>query len=1562
MRKTMKRVTSSLLALVMLVGSMTSGANLFPMDVLAEEEQTEYGYFSVSEGNYAQLPVAGVTYLGSESAPIVDYDNGGKKFKTNVNTTYNNGNVGGEIKLLDDTSTYTGEGASAVWTGGTEFAYGLGVHPCNGREGYTDIDLTGLNVDTFYSAVAVTNSKTMNSVSFGVYGKANEKDEWHLLLDFQTVKKGTAGEIKLNISAYSYLRLSVKQVEAYASLSSAWANACVYDSTSVTICDHELTHVKGKEAAPGENGLLEYWYCEECNRYFADEKGKTELTVSELILNRNYFVSEEGDYYGNDAILHYLSDLPDEKLSSYVTPASGSTVGRVVAKDTNFSGNTIKLGEKQQAFEKGLSGVPSMPNKNQNYIWVDISDQDVNRFYAVVGITGSAATSSNGNYGKYGVIFNVYGSTEQTDSTDMKDYELLQSSGAVLRRESGEFDVEIVGYKTLLLVVECSSTANYGCDFSWANACVYNTEEVHNHTLTEVPEKAATMAAEGNIQYWICAGCGKWFYDEEGTNEITDKASVVISRLSAQATANYIPSTDGAFALMPSDVTYLSDLKPASYVTPGNNGVPRTAKLDTNWQGKKIALGKAQSTFTKGLGVLPSASGKANNYIRADISKQSANRFYAAVGITGSASTSTHSNYGKYGVVFWVYGSSEVIESVNPTDYTLLACSGNIYCRESGQFNVDIAGMKTLLLVVETTNQYNYGCDSAWGNVCVYNGTGELTMPITNPQATANFIPNTDGIFAKMPTNATYISNMNPASFVTPGSDGVARTAKMDTTFSGKTIVFGQMQSTFTKGLGILPSVSTKASNYVRADISSLNVNRFYAAVGITGSAATPGHANFEKYGVVFYVYGSTKKTTSTSVADYKLLACSGKVYGRTSGQFNVDIAGIKTLLLVIESSNKYNYGCEAAWGHACVYTGTGELTYSYDASAYRANNGTSRGINPRTGSVVFLSDLKYTEAKNNGSDKKATTLDHPYGTTSGKITLGKNDNRYYKGLGAHPSGYTIYDISTQGRNTFYASVGITNTKGKEGASAGVIFKVYGDYGDGIYQLLSQSQVITRKMTGEFYVNIQGVKKLRLAVEPNGKVDSSGSGWGAACLYNADSRVPYSIDLTEMPPVVKYEESSDGFHVVEKGFTKINKSAVWLSDMPYTSYVTPGNDGVDRRAKRDLDFSNKQIVLGVTETRFDKGFGVLPSVESKDDCYVLVDISGQEGYRFYSAVGMTGTAAKLGHTNYGKYGVIFNVYGSKEQLTTTDLRQYTLLGTSGQLYEETMGEFDLDVTGYQTLLLIADTAGDLNYGCASVWGNACLYTPTGLIAQSRDKYFQKDAYISNVDGFQGIPEDMKDTIIYLSDMVYMQSSNLVTGEYPQGEPTTLDGVYGGTSGSGFVLSEKNTKFEKGLGMMGKARNTPIEGSVESYTIYDISSINCTTFYAAVGLTNEQARNSAEVIFRLYGDYKGRGQYRFLAESETLSGDKTGEFKVDTTGVKVLKLVAISTGENNAGSESAWADACVYGRVSTETMRAGFNLYYLLIPAGALAIAAAVAVPLVIKKKSKAKKNDVILEE
>lgn len=59
----------------------------------------------------------------------------------------------------------------------------------------------------------------------------------------------------------------------------------------------------------------------------------------------------------------------------------------------------------------------------------------------------------------------------------------------------------------------------------------YGKTDLNNHTdLKHIDAKAATKTTEGNIEYWYCGGCDKYYSDKDGINEIK-KADTVTAKL-----------------------------------------------------------------------------------------------------------------------------------------------------------------------------------------------------------------------------------------------------------------------------------------------------------------------------------------------------------------------------------------------------------------------------------------------------------------------------------------------------------------------------------------------------------------------------------------------------------------------------------------------------------------------------------------------------------------------------------------------------------------------------------------------------------------------------------------------------------------------------------------------------------------------------------------------------------------------------------------------------------------------------------------------------------------------
>ena len=66
----------------------------------------------------------------------------------------------------------------------------------------------------------------------------------------------------------------------------------------------------------------------------------------------------------------------------------------------------------------------------------------------------------------------------------------------------------------------------------------YGELDAKNHVdLKHVPAKAATRTAEGNIEYWHCDGCNKYYSDKGGTKEIKKADTVTAKRKGGSTTA-----------------------------------------------------------------------------------------------------------------------------------------------------------------------------------------------------------------------------------------------------------------------------------------------------------------------------------------------------------------------------------------------------------------------------------------------------------------------------------------------------------------------------------------------------------------------------------------------------------------------------------------------------------------------------------------------------------------------------------------------------------------------------------------------------------------------------------------------------------------------------------------------------------------------------------------------------------------------------------------------------------------------------------------------------------------
>ena len=129
---------------------------------------------------------------------------------------------------------------------------------------------------------------------------------------------------------------------------------------------------------------------------------------------------------------------------------------------------------------------------------------------------------------------------------------------------------------------KATCTQNAVCEICKAS---YGSLDLNNHTdLKHIDAKAATAAEEGNIAYWYCDGCKKYFSDKDGTKEIA-KADTVTAKLPPKITAG-----DGAAVTQgeKKELTFTSDASFADFVRVELDGTALEEKNYTKREGSTI--------------------------------------------------------------------------------------------------------------------------------------------------------------------------------------------------------------------------------------------------------------------------------------------------------------------------------------------------------------------------------------------------------------------------------------------------------------------------------------------------------------------------------------------------------------------------------------------------------------------------------------------------------------------------------------------------------------------------------------------------------------------------------------------------------------------------------------------------------------------------------------------------------------------------------------------------------------------------------------------------------------
>ena len=260
------------------------------------------------------------------------------------------------------------------------------------------------------------------------------------------------------------------------------------DATHTRVCTHDATHTETENCTGGTATCTEKAICEDCNAAYGELAAHdfTAETAEEQYLKSAATCTEKAVYYKSCTVCGLSSEGTADEA-------------------TFFSGNAL----------------------DHNWgAWTSNEDGTHTRTCTVDGCSAGTQTENCIDADKdHKCDICDYIISECAD--DNKDHK-CDYCGKKLTDHTG-------GKAT------CKDKAK--CEVCGAE---YGELDPKNHTsLKHFPAKAATKTTEGNIEYWYCEGCGKYFSDRDGTKEIK-KADTVTAKLKDDPKSPQTGDTSGS--------------------------------------------------------------------------------------------------------------------------------------------------------------------------------------------------------------------------------------------------------------------------------------------------------------------------------------------------------------------------------------------------------------------------------------------------------------------------------------------------------------------------------------------------------------------------------------------------------------------------------------------------------------------------------------------------------------------------------------------------------------------------------------------------------------------------------------------------------------------------------------------------------------------------------------------------------------------------------------------------------------------------------------------------------
>ena len=299
------------------------------------------------------------------------------------------------------------------------------------------------------------------------------------------------------------------------------------EAEKIAATGHTMTKTDAKDATCTENGNTAYWHCSVCNKYFSDENGTTEIALDDTVVKAHHTMTKTDakeptcTAEGNNA--YYTCSVCDKVFKD----EAGTQPTTVEAETLKKKAHTpvVDAAVAATCEKTGLTEGSHCSVCNEVLVAQKVVDKIPHTLTKTDAKAATCTEDGNNEYYSCSACGKVFKDSDGKTETTVEAETIAATGHTMTKTDAKDATCTEDGN---IAYWYCSVCNKYFSDENGTTEIALdNTVVKAHHTMTKTDAKEPTCTAEGNNAYYTCSVCGKVFKDEAGTQLTTVEAETL---------------------------------------------------------------------------------------------------------------------------------------------------------------------------------------------------------------------------------------------------------------------------------------------------------------------------------------------------------------------------------------------------------------------------------------------------------------------------------------------------------------------------------------------------------------------------------------------------------------------------------------------------------------------------------------------------------------------------------------------------------------------------------------------------------------------------------------------------------------------------------------------------------------------------------------------------------------------------------------------------------------------------------------------------------------------------